>query len=191
VHNFVYPSLAAISSFISVVTFLSLFDLSKETFCFWNCSYGMGLDHFRGTVFSCLMPSLVANLIVVWMDAWFHLCGSTIPSCVYCHSKLVGDPESGSPAGLFFKLLWYPKLPEIQSFVMNSRSDLKREVFNPRCFWGEGYWDPNYWLLAPKLLTIGPNLGWVICAAYLLKWRVCKNPFILPVDALNCFRIPF
>ena len=31
--------------------------------------------------------------------------GCTIPSCVYCHSRLVGVPDSGSPAGLFFKLL--------------------------------------------------------------------------------------
>lgn len=91
--------------------------------------------------------------------------GIMIPSCFRCHYcsvdyshfRMAGILECGSPAGLFPKLPWFLDLPR-PLFMMNSRSDLKRKVVQ-RCFWGEGYWRSSLWLLAPKPLTIGPNLS--------------------------------
>jgi hypothetical protein len=156
VHNFVYPSLAAISSFISVVIFLSLFDLSKETFCFWNCYYGMGLDHFRGTVFSCLMPSLVANLIVVWMDARFHLVFTVILGWLVIRNLVhLQDCSSNSFDTLNFQKsshsLWIQGQTWKERFLIHDASE-GRDIGTPTI----GCWPPS------SSRLVQTSVGWFV-----------------------------
>ena len=124
--------------------------------------------------------------------------GIMIPSCFRCHYcfvdysrfRMAGILECGSPAGLFPKLPWFLDLPR-PLFMMNSRSDLKRKVVQ-RCFWGEGYWRASQWLLAPKPLTIGPNLSDLTVSLYpSLSW--CSEPpvFRFPFYALQLPKLSF